>query len=131
MGILRSIFGNKNSEENRANDAIHWIPLTASEQLNSIVTSSSDRLQFIFKHSTNCGISNMVLRLFKENYALDAEKADFYYLDLHRYRNVSDEVASKFEVHHQSPQLLVIKNGVVVDHNSHGGITDMDVSKYL
>ncbi len=131
MGIFNSIFGKKISEEEKENKALSWMPLTAMDQLNSIEKLSADKPQIIFKHSTSCGISTMVLRLFEENYSLGPEKADLYYLDLHGYREISNEVANKFNVYHQSPQLLVIINGVAVAHNSHGAIAEMDLDKYV
>ncbi|GAB4158308.1 MAG: hypothetical protein Tsb0033_11290 [Winogradskyella sp.] len=57
--------------------------------------------------------------------------ADLYYLDLLSYRDVSNEVGYKFQVMHQSPQLLVIRNGVAVAHASHGAINDMDLAKFI
>jgi len=48
---------------------------------------------------------------------------DFYYLDLLTYRPISNEIAEKFSVTHQSPQILVIKNGNAVFNNSHHSIS--------
>ena len=56
---------------------------------------------------------------------------DLYYLDLLSYREVSNETGYKFQVMHQSPQLLVIKNGVVVAHASHGAINEIDLTKFI
>jgi bacillithiol system protein YtxJ len=56
---------------------------------------------------------------------------DLYYLDLLNYREVSNETGYKFQVMHQSPQLLVIKNGVVVTHASHGAINEIDLTKFV
>ena len=56
---------------------------------------------------------------------------DFYFLDLHAHRDVSNAVASEFGIQHQSPQLLILKNGVVVYHDSHGAIADVNLEKYL
>ena len=131
MGIFSSIFGNKNSGENQEKKNVSWISLDKMEQLDEISDLSKDRPQFIFKHSTSCGISGMVLRMFKQSYNLESDEADLYYLDLHSHRQISNEVSRKFGVHHQSPQLLVIKNGEVVDHNSHGAISGISLEKYL
>jgi bacillithiol system protein YtxJ len=73
----------------------------------------------------------MVLNMFKSGYALEPGQADFYFLDLHAHREVSNGVAQKFQVMHQSPQLLVIKNGVVVAHDSHGAISEINLEQYL
>ncbi|MBT8183779.1 MAG: bacillithiol system redox-active protein YtxJ [Eudoraea sp.] len=131
MGMFTSIFGNRNSGENPEKNEVTWIPLNSLDQLEEIKQRSAKRPQIIFKHSTSCGVSSMVLRMFKSGYHLGAQAADLYYLDLHRDRPVSNEVAKRFGVYHQSPQLLVIKNGEVVAHDSHGAITGMALEKYL
>ncbi|MCW5516561.1 bacillithiol system redox-active protein YtxJ [Muriicola sp. Z0-33] len=131
MGIFSSIFGNSSSGENNDNGKAAWISLNSLDQLEEIEKMSEDRPQFIFKHSTSCGISGMVLRMFKQSYSLEPKAADLYYLDLHAYRQISNKVAEKFGVYHQSPQLLVIKNGEVVAHNSHGGISEMALENYI
>jgi len=131
MGIFRSIFGNSTSEENQENNNASWIPLNSLEQLSEIEEVSKNRPQIIFKHSTTCGISGMVFRMFKQAYNLEPDAADLYYLDLHAYREISNEVAKKFGVYHQSPQLIVIKNGAVVRHDSHGAISELSLEEYL
>ena len=131
MGFLKSIFGGNKTEENKEEKQIPWIALTAMGQLEEIVQNSSVRPQVIFKHSTTCGVSRMVLNMFKQNYQLSEVQMDFHYLDLHANRNISDEVAIKFQVTHQSPQLLIIKNGRVVVHDSHGSIADINLEKYV
>ena len=107
-----------------------WIPLTTLGQLNSISEKSKLKTQLIFKHSTRCGISRMVMSQFSELYNTDAN-AELYYLDLLNYREVSNEVGYQFQVLHQSPQLLVIKNEVAVSYASHGGIIDMNLNTLI
>lgn len=130
MGIFKSIFGSKNSGQEEKSST-PWITLNTLDQLNEIEALSQQRPQLIFKHSTSCGISTMVLRMFKDNYSLRADEADLYYLDLHSYRQVSNEVVNKFGVYHQSPQLIIIKNKTVVGHSSHGAISEMELKNYI
>ena len=108
-----------------------WIPLNSLAQLSVIEEKSKTRTQIIFKHSTRCGISRMVMNQFVAAYDLDMTTIDLYYLDLLSYRDVSNEVGYKFQVMHQSPQLLIIKNGVAVANASHGAINEMDLKKYM
>lgn len=131
MGLFNSLFGSTKSESQNDNSALPWIPLTSLEQLADIAEKSKEKPQFIFKHSTTCGISRMVINTFKSTYALTKNQADLYYLDLHSYREVSNETGYKFQVMHQSPQLLVIKNGTAVSHASHGGINEIEVANFL
>ena len=128
MGIFKNIFGG--SSEPKEEKILPWIALNSIEQLDAITELSKTKTQLIFKHSTRCGISSMVINQFKAQYNADTN-ADLYYLDLLRYRDVSNEVGYKFQVIHQSPQLLVVRNGVVVVHASHGAINDMDLAKYI
>nr|WP_299173786.1 bacillithiol system redox-active protein YtxJ [uncultured Allomuricauda sp.] len=129
MGIFNGLFGNKEQTQ-REEKQIPWIPLVSEEQLDEIAEKSKSRTQLIFKHSTTCGISRMVLNMFTSTYALGKE-IDIYFLDLHAHRNVSNEVAAQFQVMHQSPQLLIIKNGETIYHTSHGAIADINLEEYV
>lgn len=100
---------------------MNWKILENQEQLNSIKEASFNKTQLIFKHSTRCIISKMALKNFESDFNLE-NTMDAYYLDLITYRNISNEIEETFKVEHQSPQILVIKNGVVVYNESHEGI---------
>lgn len=131
MGIFGNIFGDKDKEPSNEGKKIHWIPLTTVDQLDDIKSISGGKPQVIFKHSTTCGISRMVLNMFTSTYNLEQSSMDLHFLDLLANRDVSNAVAEKFQVRHQSPQLLIIKNGVVVAHDSHGAINDLELEKYV
>lgn len=131
MGLFDNLFGSKNNEAQDEKKELPWINLTSLDQLQEIELKSKTKTQVIFKHSTTCGISRMVLNTFKSTYNLDKEQADLYYLDLHSFRDVSNETGYKFQVIHQSPQLLVIKNGVAVTNASHGSINEIELTKYI
>ena len=131
MGLLNNIFGNKNSDEKKVETDLPWVNLNSLSQLDEIQSKSTNKAQVIFKHSTTCGISRMVMNMFKSSYNYSEDQIDLYYLDLLANREVSNGVAEKFQVMHQSPQLLVIKNGTVVAHESHGAINEISLEKYL
>ena len=98
-----------------------WITLNNISQLQSIQEESYQHPQVIFKHSTRCSISSMVLkRLEREG---KPENMKFYYLDLIKFRDISNKVSEMFSVNHESPQILLIKNGECVYDESHYGIT--------
>ncbi|EDP69844.1 hypothetical protein FBALC1_09942 [Flavobacteriales bacterium ALC-1] len=128
MGIFNKIFNG--SSEPKAEKLLPWIPLNSIEQLDAIVEKSKGKTQLIFKHSTRCGISRMVMNQFVSAYDVDAN-ADLYYLDLLSYRDVSNEVGFRFQVMHQSPQLLILRNDEVVAHASHGSINELNLTKFL
>ncbi len=114
MSFLDSIFGKKSME----NSNVDWNHLSDVSQLDTIIKASNTKPQAIFKHSTRCGISRGVLRKFEQQFD-SSSPIELHFLDLLSYRSVSNEIAHRFNVIHQSPQLLVIKNGEVVEHDSH------------
>lgn len=126
--MFGKLFGG--SKEPKVEKILPWKQLTTVDQLNVIEKLSKGKTQVIFKHSTRCGISSMVMNQFVSAFNVDAN-LDLYYLDLLSFRDVSNEVGFKFQVMHQSPQLLVIKNGVTVTHASHGAINEIDLSKFV
>lgn len=89
------------------------INLKTINQIEKLVLS--DELAILFKHSTRCGVSKSILRAFESKY----KRLDFYYLDILNHRDVSDALAKKLNIPHQSPQIIVIKNGKPVAHHSH------------
>ncbi len=128
MGLLNKIFGG--SSEPNEEKLLPWIPLSELSQLETINEKSATKTQVIFKHSTRCGISRMVMNQFVDAYNLNEKDLDLHYLDILNYRDVSNEIGYKFQVMHESPQILVIKNGVVVTHASHGAINDIDLINF-
>ena len=131
MGLFKKLFGEAPKESTRQKKGLPWIPLMEESQLDNIKDSSYSKPQLIYKHSTTCGISSMVLNMFSRDYDFSEDQADLYFLDLHRHRSVSNEVASRLGVRHESPQLIVIDKGEVKVHRSHGAITDLDLASYL
>lgn len=97
-----------------------WIALTNAEQLADIKELSHNRLQVIFKHSTRCSISTMAKSRLERIEQPPA--ADFYFLDLLKFRSLSDQIAHDFVVCHESPQVLLIKNTECIYDESHNGI---------
>lgn len=130
MGIFKNIFGS-GSTTKKETKSIPWQALETVAQLDTIAEKSKSRTQVLFKHSTTCGISRMVLNMFNGSYDLEDNAIDLYYLDLHAHRDVSNAIAEKFQVMHQSPQLLVVRNGITVFHTSHGSITEVDLNQYV
>lgn len=109
---------------------MNWKTLEHIDQIDVIIQNSWSKLQLIFKHSTRCVISKMALKNFESDFTLE-DTIDAYYLDLIAYRNISNEIAETFQIQHQSPQILLIKNGVVVYNESHEGIDANVVINHL
>jgi len=100
---------------------MNWIEITDEAQLAKVKDLSKTKPQLIFKHSTRCSISSMAKNRLEKGTA--PENVDFYYLDLIKHRNLSQKVAEIFDVSHESPQILLIKNGECIYDESHSGIT--------
>ncbi|WP_317044383.1 bacillithiol system redox-active protein YtxJ [Confluentibacter citreus] len=129
MGLFSKLFSS--SVEQKEEKSLPWLDLNTINQLQTIKDKSTAKTQVIFKHSTRCGISRMVIKQFTEDFVFSENQLDLYYLDLIAYREVSNAVANTFNVVHESPQLLVIKNSIVVKHESHGGINDLDLNRFI
>ena len=108
---------------------MNWIPLTEEQQLAQITEQSKQQPVVIFKHSTRCSISSMAKSRLDREQAPDG--AAFYYLDLIKYRGLSNKIASDFHVHHESPQILIIKNGECTYDESHNGISMEDIAQQV
>ncbi|MDB5005249.1 MAG: ytxJ [Mucilaginibacter sp.] len=98
-----------------------WIQLQSAEQLNNIKQQQGYSL--IFKHSTRCSISMMAKRRFELDWEDLPENMPLYFLDLIQHRDISNQIVQLFQVHHESPQLLLIKDGECILDQSHGGIS--------
>ena len=102
---------------------MNWINLTNEEQLHQIKANSNLKPQVIFKHSTRCSISSVAKNRLERS--SQSDEIDFYFLDLIKFRTISNKIAEDFKVYHESPQILVIKNGECTYDESHSGI-DME-----
>ncbi|MGA9637287.1 bacillithiol system redox-active protein YtxJ [Flavobacterium sp.] len=128
MSFLKNIFGSSEAPKQNTSK-VNWIELNDLAQLQEIVTLSEQNPVAIFKHSTRCSISRMALKQFENEFDSE-EKVTPYFLDLLEHRDISNEIASRFGVMHQSPQLIVIKNREAVYHVSHSDI-DAEALKNL
>jgi len=133
MGIFNNIFKGKDKETEKEEKMsyLKWIPLTSLDQLSEINKISKTENVLIFKHSTRCGISSMVIKRFEALFTEEHQNLKVYYLDLLNHRELSDEVGYAFQVIHQSPQLIVVKNGVSIHSASHYDITITNLSRFI
>ena len=100
---------------------MNWNLLTTEEQLTEIRKKSAAIPQVIFKHSTRCSISTMAKNRLERSTI--PEGMEFHYLDLIRYRELSNKIATEFDVYHESPQVLLIRNGECIFDESHNAIS--------
>ncbi len=111
---------------------MNWHILNQTDQLKEIDVLSQTCKVFIFKHSTRCSISSAALgRIERKWKETDEEKITPYFLDLIKFRDVSNAIASHYGVEHQSPQLLVIEGGNCTFSETHFNITYESLMQHI
>lgn len=100
---------------------MNWIPFTTDSQLANIKANVG--YSIVFKHSTRCSISTMAKKKFELDWDDLPANTQLYFLDLLSNRSLSASIADDFNVQHQSPQVLLIKNGECILDQSHGDIS--------
>lgn len=123
MGILDRLFkSQRDIAKEEIKTGLPWDFLESVDQFHNVLQNSSKMPKIIFKHSTRCGISRMVLKNFENGYTLKGGEAGFYLLDLLSHRDVSNAIAEELNLTHQSPQVVVIKDQKIIHTDSHHGI---------
>jgi bacillithiol system protein YtxJ len=110
---------------------IPWKPLTSKEEVEQIKNQSQQSPVLIYKHSMRCGVSAAAKMRLEDGWPLTSNEVPIYYVDVLKDRPVSAFVADTFQVHHESPQILVIRNGECVYEESHFGIRVSDLKEVL
>jgi bacillithiol system protein YtxJ len=105
---------------------IEWKNITDLNQISDI--KATPGFSLIFKHSTRCSVSMMVKKRFEMDWEVIPEDTNLYFLDLISHRAISAQIAETFLVHHESPQILLIKDGNCVLDASHGDISADEVA---
>jgi bacillithiol system protein YtxJ len=100
----------------------NWNTIKTEKDVLDIIEKSKDKPQIIFKDSVSCGISAFAKERLKNDFPLIENISDFNYLDLLSYREVSNFIAKKLNVIHQSPQIIVLIKGEVIYRDSHHSI---------
>ena len=126
MGFIKNFLKDKNSELREG-----WLELTSEDQLEQIIKDSHQKPVALFKHSTRCGISTRAKFVLEEDWDISTDELDFYYLDLLQHRNISNKIAELTGVQHQSPQVLLIKDGEVLYEETHHAINPGELKEYL
>lgn len=122
MGIFGNFFQGGEKKEEQSFGEENWNQLTSISQLEDLLANAGEQTYVFFKHSTRCGISRMVWNQVRFLGNEKPEDVSLYYLDLITYRDVSNAIATRLGVFHQSPQLIVLQNNEVVYEASHSGI---------
>lgn len=125
MGFLDRL---KNSQQQTQSD---WKVLESEKQLAQAIQDSHEKPVVLFKHSVTCGISAGAKHRLESGWNFDGADLDFYYLDLLAHRPISNKIAEDLGVMHQSPQIIVLKNGKAVFDTSHHRINVQAIESVL
>lgn len=126
MGLFG--FGKKGE----ATPTINWVKLRTESELTELVNKESfEKPVVLFKHSTRCSISTMALSRLENYWDIEEGSVIPVYLDLIEYRSVSNKIAADLDVRHQSPQVLIVKNGACVYHASHSEILAEEIKRNI
>ena len=128
MSIFSNFFDNSNQDKPTLK--LKWTALEHIDQLDKMINDSHQQPVLVFKHSTRYSISRMALKNFENEFGLE-NQITLYFLDLLNYRTISNEIATVFKVEHQSPQIILIKNGVAVFNASHSDINADELGSYI
>jgi len=121
-------FGNKESKTS----SLKWVRLTDEHELDQLIQKESFvKPVVLFKHSTRCSISAMALNRLENDWDIEADVCVPVYIDLITYRDISNKIANDLQITHQSPQVLVVKEGKCVYTSSHSQINVRDIKAAL
>lgn len=110
---------------------MEWIIIDSLSGLEDADKQSFIGDVMIFKHSTSCPISHIAKRRLEEDWDGDMNSMMTYYLDLKSFRDISNIIAEKYMVHHESPQILIIRSGECIYDASHLDITSAEIKEIL
>lgn len=102
---------------------INWNPFIHPSQIEEIIELSKDKACVIFKHSSRCPISSMAKFRLEGSWDFAEDEVYSFFIDVITDRSISQLIAQTFGIHHESPQLLLIKDGQCIHHSSHLDIT--------
>ncbi len=119
MSFFKTLFTPSAAED----PADFWKLISSETDVEEALADSYGNKVVIFKHSKRCHISKRVLKNFEKQVKKSDKEAIYYFLDLLSYRSISDAIAERLEVQHQSPQMIVVENGIAVRNASHQNIS--------
>ena len=110
---------------------IKWQTLDHQDQLEVIDDLSRHQIVLIFKHSTRCSISSIAMHRLEEDWVIEQSDIIPFYLDLISYRSISDQISEHYHIYHESPQVLLIKNGACILDLSHLDISFSHITAHI
>lgn len=99
-----------------------WQKISQTSHVDSIIESSSERPQLIYKHSHRCSVCFVAKGDLEQSSEEILDHADMHFVNVVHHREASDYIASELDIRHESPQVILVDQGDVVWHASHGSI---------
>lgn len=118
-------------KRNKVQKFSNWNPVSGKENLNSILKKSEDKPQVIYKHSNRCSISYLSKEDLEENMDVLSNHVDLHFVDVIEQRDLSNDVAENFNVRHESPQVILLKDGHVLWNGSHWDVKGENILSEL
>lgn len=112
--------------DNNKNDkyqSVLRMDLESKEQWSDLLDLSQNQNVYIFKHSSRCGVSSMVLRRFEKQ--IKEREETYVYLHIQGFRSLSNWIEEELGIRHESPQLIVLRGGTVLAHDSHYALLEI------
>jgi len=109
---------------------MEWYKITDSGDIDQVVNDSFAQPVLVYKHSPICGLSSNALQKLEKGWnALEAKKLKPYFVDVVAQRPLSQGIAQRFKIMHQSPQVLLIRDGICVYDIAHFEISVKDLER--
>lgn len=122
MGFLNKLFG-KGTEET------DWVQLESEDAVEEVFAASGGCIQLILKHSQSCAVSFFAKQNLDSVPLEEWPEMDRSMVEVVRFRPISQYIAQKTSVRHESPQVLVIANREVIFHASHSEVNKVNIQQ--
>lgn len=99
-----------------------WQQIEDPSTIETILEESNNKPQLIYKHSHRCSVCFVAQGNLESAAEEILQEAEMHFVNVVKSRNISDAIAEQLDLRHESPQAILLKNGEVVWHASHGKI---------
>ncbi|NGP77124.1 bacillithiol system redox-active protein YtxJ [Balneolaceae bacterium YR4-1] len=120
MGFFEGVKGM--FSQSGADKAEEWQILEGKDSVDKLLSRSESTPQLIYKHSDRCSVCIFAKSNLEQQAGDISEATDMNFVDVISSRDVSNYIADKLNVRHESPQAILLNEGEVVWHASHGSV---------
>lgn len=128
--IMRSASANKIDTLVQAPDS-PWEELTSEVSVSDLIQRSNEKTQLIYKHSETCGVCLISKEELEKVVDEIAPTTDLYVVNVIAQRAASLTIADKLGIRHESPQVILLKDGEVLWSGSHWDVTAENIRSAL